>query len=104
DLWGWIGRVAPDDGVIAHYAMTAPLSSRRRLFSYVMTVNRPEGYPDLPPDITWAFCRKGDLAMLGLPGQGFRLVHDGLFARVFRRDPPATPAGVVGLTGTRDQS
>src|SRR5439155_11823836 len=43
--WSWIRRVGPDDGVLAVYHVTAPLSSRRVLYSYILDQNKPRGYP-----------------------------------------------------------
>jgi hypothetical protein len=85
-LWQWIDQVKPDDGVLAHYDLTAPLSSRRWLYSYVMDQNKPKGYPsNLPETIQWVFCHPGDLAPEVLEPQGFTRVFDGQTAQVFRR-------------------
>jgi hypothetical protein len=95
-LWRWIGRVGPDDGVLAAYEVSAPLSSRRLLFSYVLEPNRPKGYPDALPDaIRWVFLRDGDLDPAILARQGFARVHGGPRFSVFRRAgaPPRTPGG-----------
>jgi Zn-dependent membrane protease YugP len=86
-LWTWIGRVGPDDGVLAHYDVAAPLSSRRRLFSYVMLQNYPAGYATLEPGITWVFARVGDINVEFLTEQYFRPVHDGQHILIYRRDP-----------------
>ena len=42
-FWYWIRQVGPDDGVLAAYEVTAPLSSRKRLFSYILDQNKPRG-------------------------------------------------------------
>jgi hypothetical protein len=85
-LWQWIGRVLPDEGVVAHYDVTAPLSSRSRLFSYVMDQNKPPGYPDqLPKDVQWVFCHPGDVSAEVLARQGFVPVFAGESIHVFRR-------------------
>ncbi|MFM7592869.1 MAG: hypothetical protein ACKO85_13865, partial [Isosphaeraceae bacterium] len=40
-IWYEMQNIRPEDGVVAPYELTAPLSSRRYLFSYVMDVNKP---------------------------------------------------------------
>jgi Zn-dependent membrane protease YugP len=85
-LWGWIGQVGLDDGVLAHYEVAAPLSSRRRLYGYVMDQNFPPGFPNLVPEIQWVFSRVGDRRFGEPTKQGFRLVHDGLRIRVYHRN------------------
>jgi hypothetical protein len=83
----WIDRVGPDEGVIACYEVSAPLSSRRRIYSNRLALNSPPGYPDkLGPDIRWAFLRKHDLFPKILTDQGFRLVYGGRFLSIYRRD------------------
>ena len=84
-LWSLIDQVAPDDGVLAASDMTAPLSSRRSLYSYELPENRPPGYPRLPSTIRWAFVRAGDLPESMFLAQGFDKVHDGPSFHVFRR-------------------
>lgn len=85
-LWSWIRQVGPEDGVIAHYDLTAPLSSRARLYSYILEPNRPRGYPhDLPVWIGWVFLRHHDLAPELLRAQGFEPVHSGRDFEVYRR-------------------
>jgi hypothetical protein len=84
-IWSWIRRVGPDDGVLAVYHVTAPLSSRRVLFSYILEQNKPKGYPRLGPEFRWVFLRRGDLPEPVLTGQGFERVHDGRFLLIFRR-------------------
>ncbi len=85
EVWRWIGRVAPGDGVIAHYEMSAPLSSRRHLYSYVMKPNLPRGFPRLGPEIRWAFYFDDDLDAANLVAQGFEPVHRGRSVRIYRR-------------------
>ena len=88
-LWQWIDRVGPGDGVIAHYDVTAPLSSRRLLYSYVMDPNKPPGYPNhLEDSIQWVFCHPGDLAPDTLETQGFARVFEGQTIEVFHRAGP----------------
>ncbi len=86
DLWTWFRRVGPDEGVLAHYEVTAPLSSRRLLYSYVLDANRPKGYPyDLPDSIRWVFVKQNDILSQLLKEQGFEEVHRGSHIRVFHR-------------------
>jgi hypothetical protein len=89
ELWKWIDQVDPNDGVIAQYEMSAPLSSRQLLFSYGMTQHRPRGYPQLAPEITWLFYRKEDIDPAQFTDQGFRIVHDGPHALVLHRERQA---------------
>jgi hypothetical protein len=85
EVWRWIGRVSHGDGVIAHYEMTAPLSSRRHLYSYVMLPNLPRGYPRLGPEIRWVFFFDNDLDAANLVAQGFEPAHRGQAVRIYRR-------------------
>ena len=86
DLWDQIRQVGPDDGVLAHYEVTAPLSSRRLLWSYVLDANKPRGYPTrLEPSIRWAFLKRGDLPPNVLTDQGFEVVHRGPRFEIYRR-------------------
>lgn len=105
-IWRWIERVGPDDGVIAHYELTAPLSSRRRLFSYVMTQNHPLGYPRLDREIAWAFYRQGDVVPETLTDQGFELVHKGPHILIFHREPGARTSAIAdgARTSARQQA
>jgi hypothetical protein len=83
----WIDRVGPDEGVIACYEVSAPLSSRRRIYSNRLSTSSPRGYPDhLRPEIRWTFLRKHDLLPKILTDQGFRLVFEGDFLAIYRRD------------------
>ena len=86
EIWRWIARVKPADGVVAIYQTTAPLSSRRLLFSYVLDRNRPKGYPQLIGDeICWVFLKNGDLDPQVLIKQRFEIVQAGKFLTIFRR-------------------
>ena len=87
EIWRWIGQVGPDDAVLAAYEVTAPLSSRRHLYSNVMDLNKPPGYPRLGPEFRWAFLRKDDLPPETLTDQGFEVVHRGDFVWIYRRAP-----------------
>jgi hypothetical protein len=84
-VWSWIDRVGPDDGVLAVYDVTAPLSSRRLLYSYILDVNRPRGYPELGPEIGWVFYRNSDGSTQVFENQGFEPVHRGRHLTILRR-------------------
>jgi hypothetical protein len=84
-IWYWIGQVKPEDGVLAAYEVTAPLSSRKRLFSYVMEQNKPRGFPQLGPDFQWVFLRNKALDQRVFLEQGFEIVHQGDFLTVLHR-------------------
>lgn len=93
----WFGRIGPDEGVIAHYDVTAPLSSRASLYSYVMMQNVPIGYPlELPPEITWLFYRNADPVPVTLTRMGFRPVYEGPEFRILRRERPQPDAASAG--------
>jgi hypothetical protein len=90
-IWYWIHQVGPDDGVVAAYEVTAPLSSRKRLFSYVLEQNKPSGFPQLGPEVQWIFLRRTALDPLVFLDQGFRFVHRGDFLTILRRSSPSFP-------------
>ena len=81
----WISQVGPSDGVLATYEVTAPLSSRRRLFSYILDQNKPKGFPKLGPEFSWAFVRSKEFDPTVFLDQGFEIVHMGDFLTIFRR-------------------
>ncbi len=81
----WIDRVEPGDGVLAAYEVSAPLSSRAYLYSYVLDINRPPGFPRLAPAIRWAFVPPRDLDPQIFAAQGFELVYPGESVRVYHR-------------------
>jgi len=83
----WIRQVRPADAVVAAYEVSAPLSSRRRLFSYVLYSNRPPGFPRLGPDIHWLFIQNEYPFLKILLDQGFEVVHRGRFLTIARRAP-----------------
>jgi Predicted membrane protein (DUF2079) len=85
----WISQVGPTDGVLATYEVTAPLSSRRRLFSYILEQNKPKGFPRLGPEFSWAFIRTKDFDPTIFLDQGFEIVHHGPFVTIFRRHVPS---------------
>ncbi len=84
-LWFWIAQVKPNDAVLAAYEVTAPLSSRRWLFSYRLDENKPPGYPRLSQDIAWAFIRPEEMRTKILRDQGFEEVGAGPIIHVYRR-------------------
>ncbi|MCY2934023.1 MAG: DUF2079 domain-containing protein [Planctomycetota bacterium] len=85
-LWAEIAKVKPDDGVIAAYELTAPLSSRRFLYSYVMDVNKPKGWPhQIPETIQNLFLNKNLQPTEVWTGQGFERVWSGTGYDVWRR-------------------
>jgi hypothetical protein len=85
-IWKAMAEVEPRDGVVAVYEVSAPLSSRARLFSYVLEQNKPKGYPaNLEEEIRWVFLKRGDLNPEVLTRQRFTLVHRGDFLEIYRR-------------------
>jgi Predicted membrane protein (DUF2079) len=91
EVWRCIDQVGPEDVVLAHYDVAAPLSSRRSLYSYVLMTNRPPRYPLLRPEFSWVFYRNDGLDLGGFEPQGFTVVHKGPALTIFRRIRP-TPA------------
>jgi hypothetical protein len=89
-LWPWIDRVGPDEGVMADYKVTAPLSSRRLLRSYILAPDRPPGYPALGPEYRWVFARPAEVPSENWTGQGFEVVHRGETIWVFHRPEGAS--------------
>jgi hypothetical protein len=81
----WFSQVGPDDCVLATYEVTAPLSSRRCLFSYILDQNKPKGFPLLDPAFHWGFVRKKDFAPEVFLDQGFKIACKGDFLVIFRR-------------------
>ncbi len=84
-VWRWVEQVGPDDGVLATYTVAAPLSSRRLIFSYLLELNYPPGFPALEPAFRWAFVGRGEMPPRILTSQGFSLVHAGETMWIFRR-------------------
>jgi uncharacterized membrane protein len=84
-IQSWIGQVDPAAAVLAAYEVSAPLSSRRRLYSYVLNENRPPGYPKLERDFHWIFIRNDYPFLKILLDQGFEIVHRGRFLTIARR-------------------
>jgi hypothetical protein len=84
-IWTAIRQVGPDDAVLADYAVSAPLSSRRWLYSYIMDTNLPDGFPQLRPEFRWLFVRNDYRLLKDLLGQGFDVVHRGPYLTIARR-------------------
>jgi hypothetical protein len=84
-IWHWIEEVGDNDAVMADYEVSAPLSSRRRLYSYIMDVNLPKRFPELDPDFRWLFIRKGYPFLNRLLDQGFEVVYQGKYLTIARR-------------------
>ena len=87
--WRWIEQVDPQDAVLADYVVAAPLSSRPRLFSYLMNWNLPKPepvrYPELDSGIRWLFIRNDYPLLKVLLDQGFDVVHKGRKLTIARR-------------------
>jgi hypothetical protein len=73
ELWNWIRRVRPDEGVLTSYRLSGPLSSRRWLYVYNMFEwNLPPGYPNrLSARVGWVFWETRDCEPKHLTVQGF---------------------------------
>jgi Predicted membrane protein (DUF2079) len=85
EIWRWVSEVGPDDGVLADHVVTAPLSSRRRLFGYLVNWNLPLRYPKLDPEIRWLFIRNDYPLLNVLLDQGFQVEHRGEKLTIARR-------------------
>lgn len=85
EIWRWVDRVGPDDAVLASYEVSAPLSSRRLLFSNRLWLNFPRHYPVLDPEFRWIFLRKDDVRPEVFTSQGFEVVYRGDFIWIYRR-------------------
>jgi hypothetical protein len=83
--WRWINQVGDKDGVLADYEVSAPLSSRRQLYSYIMDVNLPKRFPELDPEFRWLFIRNGYPFLNRLLDQGFEVVYQGKYLTIARR-------------------
>jgi len=89
EIWSWVREVGPDDAVMADYTVSAPLSSRRQLYSYILDANLPKGFPVLTPEFRWLFIRNDYWRLGNLLEQNFKVVHRGpvlTIARRFDRD------------------
>jgi hypothetical protein len=74
--------------VLADYKVSAPLSSRRHLYSYILESNRPLHFPRLSSDIRWLFIGNDYPFLNVLAGQGFDIVHKGVYLTIARRQEP----------------
>jgi len=81
--------------VIADYEVSAPLSSRRQLYSYILDANLPKGFPQLGPEFHWLFIRNDYRFLKILLDQGFEVVHRGKYLTIARR-------GVANLARNSD--
>ena len=97
--WEFVRQVGPDETVLAAYEFTAPLSSRRGLYSYIMTQNQPKGFPTLDPKFSWIFLRASGLDPEVFVKQGFRVVHRGESLIVLRREPGRSGIGAEHSSG-----
>ncbi len=95
EIWGWIRQVGPDDAVLADYEVSAPLSSRRWLYSYIMDTNLPDEFPRLRPEFRWLFVRSDYPLLKVLLEQGFDVVHRGPYLTIARR-------GTINLAGNSE--
>jgi Predicted membrane protein (DUF2079) len=86
-LWRSIEQVGPNDGVLADHVVSAPLSSRRRLYGYLVNWNLPVRYPKLGPGIRWLFIRNDYPLLKVLLDQGFQVVQQGERLTVAHRNP-----------------
>jgi len=84
-IWSWISQVGPDDAVLADYEVSAPLSSRRQLYSYILDANLPKGFAQLGPEFHWLFIRNDCRFLKVLLDQGFEVVHRGKYLTIARR-------------------
>jgi hypothetical protein len=84
-IWSWIRQVGPGDAVLADYEVSAPLSSRRELYSYILDANLPKGFPQLGPEFHWLFIRNDYRFLKILLDQGFEVVHRGKYLTIARR-------------------
>jgi Predicted membrane protein (DUF2079) len=92
-IWNSINEVGDNDAVLADYEVSAPLSSRRQLYSYVMDANLPKNFPELDPAFRWLFIRKGYPFLNRLLEQGFEIHYQGKYLSIARR---------VGVITARD--
>ncbi len=85
EIWAWIRQVAPEDAVIADYEVSAPLSSRRSLYSYILESNLPPGFPRLGPDSAGSSSHNDCRWLKPLLDQGFDVVYRGPTYTIARR-------------------
>ena len=79
-IWKWIKEVGDNDAVLADYEVSAPLSSRRQLYSYVMDVNLPKNFPELDSDVSLAVHPQGDIrSSTGCWSRGLKSFYQGKY-------------------------
>ena len=84
-VWDAVAQVGPDEGVLAHYDVAAPLSSRHLLKSYVLDLNKTPEYPKLGPEFGWVFYRNADGTTKVFEKQGFKVIQSGSHLTILRR-------------------
>jgi len=84
-IWSWVRQTGGQDAVLAGYEVSAPLSSRPKLYSYVLDANHPKGFPQLGPEFRWLFVRNDYPFLKLLLEQGFEVVNQGKFLTIARR-------------------
>lgn len=92
-FWSIVEEVGVDEEVLAVYDVTAPLSSRSALYSYILQINRPKSYPILDPRIRWVFYRNTDGSVQVFEDQGFVAVHRGPHLTILKREPNSGSPG-----------
>jgi len=85
EIRSFIREVGPGDAVMADYTVSAPLSSRRRLYSYMLDANLPRGFPHLGPEFRWLFIRTDSPHLKYLLQQNFEIVYRGPTLTIARR-------------------
>ncbi len=84
-VWSWIQQVGPRDVVVADYQVAAPLSSRPKLYSYILEFNLPDRSHRLGPEIDWLFVRNSYGFRNHMLEQNFQIVHQGQWLTIGRR-------------------
>ncbi len=84
-VWSWVREVGPGDGVVADYELSAPLSSRATLYSYILDSNLPPGFPNLEKSIRWLFLRNDSRFYKLFLSKDFQIVHQGRNVTIARR-------------------
>ncbi len=90
-VWRWIRQVGPDDAVVADIQVSAPLSSRPKLYSDILDQNLPGGSATLGPEIRWLFISNRSRYRNFMLEQGFEIVHHGKWLTIARRMPTPIP-------------
>jgi hypothetical protein len=90
-IWAAIRQIDSDEAVLADYLVSAPLSSRRWLYSQVLFPNRPVGYPELDSRFRWLFLPNRYRPLKILLDQGFEVVYRGRYLTIAHRTGEAPP-------------